>query len=142
IDLCGVILPDSGHLQEEDAAFHNQHNTTRHNPALPLYTEQEALSCLGNFKAVNFGELKQLSPELSFRFVHAAHILGSSMAEITLSSPGSARPIRLLFTGDIGRVHDQDVAPGKVLYSGPQAGESADILVMESTYGSRGHPTD
>ena len=56
IDLCGVILPDSGHLQEEDAVFHNQHNTTRHNPALPLYTEQEALSCLGNFKAVNFGE--------------------------------------------------------------------------------------
>src|SRR5213082_4267473 len=59
IDLCGILLPDSGHLQEEDAAFHNQHNTTRHNPALPVYTEQEALSCLGNFKAVNFGELKQ-----------------------------------------------------------------------------------
>jgi metallo-beta-lactamase family protein len=142
IDLCGILLPDSGHLQEEDAAFNNRHKTSRHDPALPLYTEAEAMTCLAFFKPVNFGETKQLSPELSFRFVHAAHILGSSMAEITLNISGSARPIRLLFTGDIGRVRDQDVAPGKVLYSGPQAGESADILVMESTYGSRSHPTD
>ncbi len=141
IDLCGILLPDSGHLQEEDAAFHNQHKTSRHDPALPLYTEAEALACLAYFKPVNFGETKQLSPELSFRFVHAAHILGSSMAEITLAGEG-ARPMRLLFTGDIGRVRDQDVAPGKVVYSGPQAGESADILVMESTYGNRSHPTD
>jgi len=142
IDLCGVILPDSGHLQEEDAAFHNQHNTTRHNPALPLYTEQEALSCLGNFKAVNFGELKQVSPELSFRFVHAAHILGSSMAEVTVTGSGNNGATRLLFTGDIGRVRDQNVAPGKVVYSGPQSGETADVVVMESTYGNRAHPKD
>src|SRR2546426_8784518 len=76
IDLCGIILPDSGHLQEEDAEFHNQHNTSRHDPALPLYTEEEALSCLQYFKPVAFGEVKQLSSEFSFRFVHAAHILG------------------------------------------------------------------
>ena len=63
------------------------------------------------------------------------------MAEITLAN-GNARPTRMLFTGDIGRVHDQHSAPGKVVYSGPQAGESADILVMESTYGNRSHPTD
>src|SRR6201981_3859756 len=93
------------------------------------------------FKPVTFGETKQISPELSFRFVHAAHILGSSMAEITLSVNG-ARPTRLLFTGDIGRVHDQNIAPGKVVYSGPQSGESADVMVMESTYGNRQHPTD
>lgn len=142
IDLCGILLPDSGHLQEEDAAFNNRHKTSRHDPALPLYTEAEALACLANFKPVNFGETKQLSPELSFRFVHAAHILGSSMVEISITLAGSARPMRLLFTGDIGRVHDQDVAPGKVVYSGPQSGESADILVMESTYGNRSHPTD
>ena len=142
IDLCGILLPDSGHLQEEDAAFNNRHKTSRHDPALPLYTEAEALACLANFKPVNFGETKQLSPELSFRFVHAAHILGSSMAEITLTPTGSARPTRLLFTGDIGRVHDQDVVSGKVLYSGPQPDESADIMVMESTYGNRVHPKD
>src|SRR5256886_2231143 len=117
------------------------YKTSRHDPALPLYTEEEAQSCLQYFQPIGFGETKQLSPELSFRFVHAAHILGSSMAEITLGG-GGARPTRLLFTGDIGRVHEQDGAPGKVVYSGPQAGETADILVMESTYGNRSHPTD
>ena len=143
IDLCGIILPDSGHLQEEDAAFHNRHKTSRHDPALPLYTEEESLSCLQYFKPVAFGEVKQLSPEFSFRFVHAAHILGSSMVEITLTDKAAgARPKRMLFTGDIGRVHDQHIAPGKVIYSGPQSGETADILVMESTYGNRTHPTD
>ena len=149
IDLCGIILPDSGHLQEEDAAFHNKYKTSRHDPALPLYTEEESLACLQYFKPVAFGEVKQLSPELSFRFVHAAHILGSSMVEITLTPqagegarPTQTRPTRLLFTGDIGRVHDQNIAPGKVVYSGPQSGETADILVMESTYGNRQHPTE
>jgi metallo-beta-lactamase family protein len=141
VDLCGVLLPDSGHLQEEDAAFHNKFKTSKHDPALPLYTEAEAMECLQYFQPVAFGQEKAISPELSFRFVHAAHILGSSMAEITLRS-NPAGPMRLLFTGDIGRVHDQDVAPGKVIYSGPQAGESADIVVMESTYGNRRHPTD
>src|SRR5438067_1223347 len=141
IDLCGILLPDSGHLQEEDAAFHNQHKTSKHDPALPLYTEEEARECLQYFKPVAFGESKQISPQLSFRFVHAAHILGSSMAEITLAGEG-ARATRLLFTGDIGRVRDQNIAPGKVVYSGPQSGESADIVVMESTYGNRSHPTD
>jgi metallo-beta-lactamase family protein len=141
VDLCSILLPDSGHLQEEDAAFHNKFRTSKHDPALPLYTEDEANESLKYFQPVAFGETKQISPELSFRFVHAAHILGSSMAEITLSANG-ARPTRLLFTGDIGRVHDQNIAPGKVVYSGPQAGESADIVVMESTYGNRQHPTD
>jgi metallo-beta-lactamase family protein len=140
IDLCGILLPDSGRLQEEDAEFHNRHNTSKHKPALPLYTEAEAHDCMQYFKAVDFGEIKSLGSELSFRFVHAAHILGSSMAEVTLSNSG--RPTRLLFTGDIGRVHDQNVAPGKVVYSGPQPGETADLMVMESTYGNRRHPSD
>jgi metallo-beta-lactamase family protein len=142
IDLCSILLPDSGHLQEEDAAFHNQHKTSRHDPALPLYTEEEAQACLQYFTPVAFGETKQISPELSFRFVHAAHILGSAMAELTLTAGVGGRATRMLFTGDIGRVHDQNLAPGKVVYSGPQTGESADIVVMESTYGNRRHPTD
>ena len=141
VDLCSIILPDSGHLQEEDAAFHNRHKTSRHDPALPLYTLEEAQACMQYFKPVNFGESRQISAGLSFRFVHAAHILGSSMAEITLNGDGG-RNTRMLFTGDIGRVHDQHIAPGKVVYSGPQSGEAADILVMESTYGNRRHPTD
>jgi metallo-beta-lactamase family protein len=138
IDLCSVVLPDSGHLQEEDAAFHNKKGTSKHSPALPLYTLEEAQDCLQYFKPVVVEQTTQLSPELSFRFVHAAHILGSCMAEVMLTMNGQAH--RLLFTGDIGRVRDSQVAPGKVVHSGPQEGESADVLVMESTYGNRQHP--
>jgi len=139
IDLCGILLPDSGHLQEEDAEFYNKHKKSKHDPALPLYTEEEAQASLQYFRAVPFGETKQLNPEISFRFVRAAHILGSSMVELALRSNGQNR--RLLFTGDIGRVRDQKTAPGKVVRSGPTEGEIADILVMESTYGNRQHPT-
>jgi metallo-beta-lactamase family protein len=133
-----VVLPDSGHLQEEDAAFYNKKKVSKHDPALPLYTLEEAQDCLQYFKPVVVEQAVQLSPELSFRFVPAAHILGSCMAEVVLKTNGQAR--RLLFTGDIGRVRNSQVAPGKVVHSGPQEGESADVLVMESTYGNRQHP--
>lgn len=140
IDLCSIILPDSGHLQEEDAEFYNKHRKSKHDPALPLYTLDEAETCLKQFRVANLGESRQLSPELSFRFVPAAHILGSCMAEVTLDVRGQKR--LLLFTGDIGRVRDDAVTPGKVVHTGPQEGESADVVVMESTYGNRAHPHD
>ena len=140
IDLCGIILPDSGHLQEEDARFYNKTKKSKHDPALPLYTFGEAQDSLQYFKPVPVDQDVPLSPDLSFRFVRAAHILGSCMAEISLNSDGQAR--RLLFTGDIGRVRDQVVAPGKVVHSGPAEGEVADLVVMESTYGNRTHPAE
>jgi metallo-beta-lactamase family protein len=140
IDLCGIILPDSGHLQEEDARFYNKTNKSKHKPALPLYTFDEAQNSLQYFKPVEPDQDVQVSLELSFRFVRAAHILGSCMAEITLKLNGEAR--RLLFSGDIGRVRDHAVAPGKVVHSGPAEGESADLVVMESTYGNRIHPKE
>ncbi len=140
IDLCGILLPDSGHLQEEDAAFHNKVHSSKHDPALPLYTLEEAQQCLQYFQPVPFRETKQLQPDFSFRFVRAAHILGSAMAEITIGTGSTAR--KLLFTGDLGRVHDNQIAPGRVTYSGPTEGESADLLVSESTYGNRLHPHD
>jgi metallo-beta-lactamase family protein len=87
---------------------------------------------------VEFGEVKQLSPELEFCFVHAAHILGSGMAEITLKQNGATR--KLVFTGDIGRVRTSSTEPGRVVNIGPAAVGSADLLVMESTYGNRDHP--
>jgi metallo-beta-lactamase family protein len=139
IDLCGIILPDSGHLQEEDANFYNRHNKSQHHPALPLYTLAEAEASLQYFQPVQFEETKQLAPGVSFRFVRAAHILGSSMVELALNGNGQGR--KLLFTGDIGRVRDHNIAPGKVVRSGPTEGEVADVLVMESTYGNRNHPT-
>jgi metallo-beta-lactamase family protein len=140
IDLCGIILPDSGHLQEEDARFYNKVKKSKHDPALPLYTFEEAQNSLQYFKPVNVGDTVKLSSEIAFRFVRAAHILGSCMAEVMLTSDGATK--RLLFTGDIGRVHDHAVSPGKVVHSGPQEGETADLVVMESTYGNRLHPKE
>jgi metallo-beta-lactamase family protein len=140
IDLCGIILPDSGHLQEEDARFYNKTNKSKHHPALPLYTFEEAQDSLQYFKPVHVGQDVPLSPDLSFRFVRAAHILGSCMAEISLNTGGRTR--QLLFTGDIGRVRNHKIAPGKVVHSGPAEGETADLVVMESTYGNRIHPKE
>jgi len=138
IDLCSILLPDSGHLQEEDAAFYNKHKASKHIPALPLYTFEEAQECMQYFQPVNFGEPMQLRPNFSFRFVRAAHIVGSSMVEASVGNGG--RSPRLLFTGDIGRVRDSVIAPGRVVHSGPTEGEKADVMVMESTYGNRLHP--
>ena len=140
IDLCGIILPDSGHLQEEDARFYNKTKKSKHQPALPLYTFDEAQKSLHYFKPVQAGEEVSLSPECSFRFLRAGHILGSCMAEITLKIGGAAR--HMLFTGDIGRVRDHKIASGKVVHSGPEGGETEDVLVMESTYGNRVHPKE
>jgi metallo-beta-lactamase family protein len=140
IDLCGIILPDSGHLQEEDANFYNKTRKSKHTPALPLYTFEEAQNSVQYFKPVQVGETVRLCAELSFRFAPAAHILGSCMAEISLQVNGQSR--QMLFTGDIGRVRDQRTAPGKVVHSGPMEGETADIVVMESTYGNRVHPKE
>jgi metallo-beta-lactamase family protein len=144
IDLCSVILPDSGHLQEEEARFHNQKRSSKHRPALPLYTLQEAEDCLALFQPVAFAERKQLAPEIAFRFVHAGHILGSCMVELFLgaNSGASGAARKFLFTGDIGRVPLLPNAPGRVVRAGPDENEDPELLVMESTYGNREHPHD
>jgi metallo-beta-lactamase family protein len=140
VDLCGILLPDSGYLQEEDAAFHNKQKSSKHDPALPLYTLEQARASLAQFLPIEFGRTRQLSPEIGFRFVRSAHILGAAMTEVTLTANGDKRVC--LFTGDVGRVRDSEIAPGKVVHSGPTEGESPDVLVMESTYGNRAHPHD
>ena len=140
IDLCSILLPDSGHLQEEDAEFYNKHKKSKHTPALPLYTFDEAQDCLQYFRRVEVGEPTQICPELSFQYSRAAHILGSCMVEATLSVNGNSQ--RMVFTGDIGRVRDHADTPGKVVRSGPAGVDAADLLVMESTYGNRLHPRE
>jgi len=134
VDLCSVLLADSGHLQEEDAYFHNKKKSSKHEPALQLYTMEDAQEAMQYFRPVNFGETTTVRDGVTFRFARAAHIVGSSMVEIAAAGK------RLLFSGDIGRVRDSEIAPGRVLHSGPTEGESADLLVMESTYGNRSHP--
>lgn len=126
-DLCKILLPDSGHIQEEDAESANRHGYSRHHPALPLYTEQDALKCLSRFRPAPFGRPHALGGEMSFTLHHAGHILGASFVELR-AGDGTT----VLFSGDIGRMEDPIMKP-------PARIEEADYLVMESTYGDRLH---
>ncbi len=128
IDLCGLLLPDSGHLQEDDAAFANRHKTSKHDPALPLYTEDDARRALHSLRPLPFDQMLDLGG-LKLRLRHAGHILGASFAEFH-GERGS-----LLFSGDIGRPDDPVMRP-------PVPIETGDTLVIESTYGDRSHGDD
>ncbi|MGZ9097509.1 MAG: MBL fold metallo-hydrolase RNA specificity domain-containing protein [Micavibrio sp.] len=128
-DLCKILLPDSGHLQEEDAESANREGWSRHHPALPLYTEQEARDCLKYFKPLPFGQTHTLEGGLSFTLHRAGHILGAAFIRI---SDGYTS---ILFSGDIGRLHNPIMKP-------PAKIQDADYLVVESTYGDRLHNTD
>jgi metallo-beta-lactamase family protein len=126
-DLCKILLPDSGYIQEEDAAQANRHNYTKHGPALPLYTAQEARDCLQYFRPVDFGQPHRLSDDLSFTLHRAGHILGASFIRV---SDGGGTSV--LFSGDIGRLNDP-------VMKSPAQIQDADYLVVESTYGDRLH---
>ncbi|ANX03942.1 MBL fold metallo-hydrolase RNA specificity domain-containing protein [Pseudomonas aeruginosa] len=129
-DLCKILLPDSGRLQEEDAERANRRAYSKHKPALPLYTEKDALRALEHFEPVALHHDFSPAPGLSLRLYKAGHILGSSFVHI---DDGTSS---LLFTGDLGRPHDP-------IMHAPEAVEQADYLVVESTYGNRLHePTD
>jgi len=125
-ELCGILLPDSGHLQERDADFANRRGFSKHKPALPLYTEDDAINVLDRFKAVPFAQDVALPGGASARFIRAGHILGA--ASILLEWGG----IRVAFSGDIGRYDDP-------LMPDPETPAEADYLLMESTYGDRSH---
>lgn len=127
-ELCTILLPDSGHLQEEDAAFANRRDFSKHKPALPLYTEDDARRALPRLKPVDFGRVVELGAGLSFRFLPAGHILGA--AQVQLQHAGGS----ILFSGDLGRAND-------ILMSPPTAVKHADYVVIESTYGNRRHDT-
>lgn len=128
-DLCRILLPDSGHIQEEDAAFANRHGFSKHAPALPLYTRQDALDCLPRIKAVDFGISFQPIPDWRVTFSPAGHILGA--ASVLLEVAGR----RILFSGDLGR-------PDDLIMNPPAPPPAADTVLIESTYGDREHPKD
>ena len=128
-DLCGVLLPDSGHLQERDADFANRHGYSKHKPALPLYTQQDGEKALESFRSVAFDRAISLLGGVDARFLYAGHILGAAMVELTCSGR------KLLFSGDLGR-------PDDILLHEPTAVDAADYVIVESTYGNRTHPTE
>lgn len=126
-DLCRILLPDSGRLQEEQAEFANRHGFSRHSPALPLYTERDVEACLKRFQAIEFGEVFEPVSRMRVQYSRAGHLPGA--ASIRLESAGAS----VLFSGDIGR-------PGDPLMRAPDPPLPADHVVVESTYGDRRHP--
>ncbi len=129
IDLCEVMLLDSAHLQEEEANFANKHKTSRHTPALPLYTTEDARKTLRLFKPLAFEHQLTVAPDISVKLRPAGHILGASSVLI------KAGDKTVLFSGDIGRPDDKIMLP-------PAEIEQADCLIVESTYGDRTHPKE
>ena len=134
VDLAKIVLPDSGHLQEEDAEFANKKGFSKHAPALPLYTYEEAIKSLEYIHAVNAQEPVEISSHFTLRSFFAGHILGARMLEVTVRENGTAK--RILFSGDLGRFH-QLVIPGPAV-----PGDGYDYMLLESTYGDRLHPKE
>ncbi len=126
LGLARISLPDSGHLQEEDARHHNKHGN-RHGMALPLYTEREAIECLARFHSVKYDTFTDLPGGAKFRYLPAGHILGSAFAEIYFDNGE-----RILMSGDLGRFNTPIIKDPTII-------ENAEYLVIESTYGDRMH---
>lgn len=135
VELAHLLLPDSGHLQEEDAAFANRKGFTKHQPALPLYTEDEAVQSLAQFRTANDKRPLELSSHFTCRFFPAGHILGARMIEVTIRENGATR--KVLFSGDIGREHQLLIRPPAV-----PGVDGEYVMLCESTYGDRLHPND
>jgi metallo-beta-lactamase family protein len=125
-DLCEILLPDSGHLQEEEARYANKKGYSKHHPALPLYTRSDAEHALRSLKPVDFEHAVDLGGGNSFHLSPSGHILGSAF--VALRAAGRL----IVFSGDLGRTDDP-------IMRDPATIEQADYLVIESTYGDRLH---
>jgi metallo-beta-lactamase family protein len=133
-DLMKILLPDSARLQEEEADYRNRHKITKHLPALPLYTEQDARETLKLLQVVpNNGARFRVTKNIEAEFRIAGHILGSSQVLLDVNENGDSRTV--LFSGDLGK-YDQPIIRD------PVPPPAADYLVVESTYGDRLHDTE
>ena len=126
-DLLGILLPDSGYLQEEEARLANRDGYSRHHPALPLYTREEAEASLEQLVAEPFDSPVEIARGVTATFSRAGHIIGSSCVRLQLGATS------ITFSGDVGRPNDPVMKPPAVL-------APTDYLVVESTYGDRRHP--
>lgn len=126
-ELLGLLLPDCGHLQEEDARYAAKKSFSKHTPPLPLFTEDDARAALRLLRPVNFSQGVELEDGLVFTYHPTGHILGAGSLEVRIGKT------RLWFSGDLGRYHDEVMNP-------PTQGDEADYIIVESTYGNRLHP--
>ncbi len=128
-ELCTIVLPDSAHLQEEEARHANKHGYSRHQPSLPLYTQADASRALSQLQPVGYDRPVPVVPGAEVDFINAGHLLGSAYARFHVGGR------TLLFGGDLGR-YDRPVLPD------PLPVPQADVLLLESTYGDRVHEAD
>jgi len=128
-ELLQILLPDSGHLQEEEARFANRAGYSQHHPAVPLYTREEAERVLAQVVAKPAGAPFDVATGIAARFTPVGHIIGA--AAVTLAAGGTM----LTFSGDVGRPRDPIMKP-------PERLPPTDVLVVESTYGDRRHPEE
>jgi metallo-beta-lactamase family protein len=128
-ELCSLVLPDSAKIQEEDARDANKYGYSKHAPALPLYTMNDAERTLSLFQPVGFNRPVPVTPEITVEFLNAGHLLGSAYARVTTSEK------TILFGGDLGRY-------GRPVLPDPSPVDRADVLLVESTYGDRLHEPD
>ncbi len=127
--LARIVLPDSGHLQEEEAQYANRRGYSKHTPARPLYTEGDALDSLKHFSEVAFEETIDVVPGIRATFRFAGHILGAASILVEIDDQ---KKRRVLFSGDLGR-------PRHPILRAPSSVPDADVIVVESTYGDRRH---
>ena len=130
-DLLHVLLMDAAHLQEEEAEVANRYGYSKHKPALPLYTTKDAEAVLTLVQPRPYDKEFQVSQDIRTILRRTAHILGSASIELQLGS----KPLRLIFTGDLGRWH-------RPILRDPELVTAGDILLTEATYGNRSHPPD
>ena len=128
-ELCSLVLPDSAHIQEEDARRANKRRYSKHAPALPLYTAFDAARALTQLQPVGYERPVPVVPGLEVDFINAGHLLGSAYARLRMNGK------TYLFGGDLGRY-------GRPVLPDPTLVEEADVLLLESTYGNRIHESD
>jgi metallo-beta-lactamase family protein len=132
-ELCEISLLDSAHLQEEDARFANKMKFSKHKPALPLYTMEDAERVTPHLRPLDYDKEVDLSDGMRIKFRDAGHILGSATVEVNTTNSG--KPVRLVFSGDLGRYD-------ALILRDPAPVSQADYLLLESTYGDRIHPVE
>jgi metallo-beta-lactamase family protein len=132
IELLEVMLRDSAHIQAKEAEWEQRHphRNNHHEPSQPLYSLQDVEKSLAQVRPANYGTLIQPHPRISCRFLDAGHILGSAIIEVWVDDEDSRK--KIVFSGDLGQ-------PGHPILRSPMPVESADILLVESTYGNRLH---
>jgi metallo-beta-lactamase family protein len=126
MDLCAILLPDAGYLQEKDAEYANRHGFSKHKPALPLYTEEDARAALRQLEPIPFEQDRRLPGGGTIRLRRAGHILGASSVQVDWVGT------TIVFSGDLGRYDDPIMVD-------PASVDRTDYLLVESTYGNRRH---